>query len=199
MGGSALRFDVKDSPEIIRLAVMMDIRFALSLRNVGDLLHERRIEVSHDTVRYWWTWFGPMMARATKARRSKRPRQVTRWRRRLDKVFVKINGETRYLWCAVGHEGEVLKAFVTKTPDKASTLKFLKKAMKRYVSPGKSRNDLARRPDAAGEKPCSGHGGPRRLRPGTKSLQVRFTPHLFSFLNRGFLDARQTRRSCRGR
>ena len=52
----------KTSPEIIRLAVMMYIRFPLSLRNVEDLLHERGIEISHETVRFWWNRFGPMRA-----------------------------------------------------------------------------------------------------------------------------------------
>ena len=52
----------KTSPEIIRLAVMMYVRFPLSLRNVEDLLHERGIDVSHETVRYWWNRFGPVFA-----------------------------------------------------------------------------------------------------------------------------------------
>ena len=52
----------KTSPEVIRLAVMLYIRFPLSLRNVEDLLHERGIEVSHETVRYWWQRFGPKLA-----------------------------------------------------------------------------------------------------------------------------------------
>ena len=52
----------KTSLEIIRLAVMLYIRFPLSLRNVEDLLHERGIEVSHETVRFWWNRFGPMFA-----------------------------------------------------------------------------------------------------------------------------------------
>ena len=52
----------KTSPEIIRLAVMLYVRFALSLRNVDDLLHERGIEISHETVRFWWNGFGPMFA-----------------------------------------------------------------------------------------------------------------------------------------
>ena len=50
------------SPEIIRLAVMLYIRFPLSLRNVEDLLHERGIEISHEAVWYWWNRFGPMFA-----------------------------------------------------------------------------------------------------------------------------------------
>ena len=52
----------KTSPEVIRLAVMMYVRFPLSLRNVEDLLHERGLDVSHETVRFWWNRFGPMFA-----------------------------------------------------------------------------------------------------------------------------------------
>ncbi len=52
----------KTSPAIIRLAVMMYVRFPLSLRNVEDLLHERGINVSHEAVRFWWNRFGPMFA-----------------------------------------------------------------------------------------------------------------------------------------
>ena len=59
----------------------------------------------------------------------------SRWRWHLDEVFVKINGETHYLWRAVDHEGEVLESFVTKTRDKKAALKFLKKAMRKYGNP----------------------------------------------------------------
>ena len=59
----------KPSPEIIRLAVMMYIRFPLSLRNVEDLLHERGIEIKHETVRFWWTRFGPLIAAEIRNRR----------------------------------------------------------------------------------------------------------------------------------
>jgi putative transposase len=52
----------KTSPEVIRLAVMMYVRFPLSLRNVEDLLYEREIDVSHETIRLWWNRFGPMFA-----------------------------------------------------------------------------------------------------------------------------------------
>jgi len=64
----------KTSPEIIRLAVMMYIRFPLSLRNVEDLLHERGIEVSHERVRFWWNWVGPMFAAEIRRRRVDRMR-----------------------------------------------------------------------------------------------------------------------------
>ena len=125
----------KTSPEIIRLAVMMDVRFPLSLRNVEDLLHERGIEVSHEAVRYWWNRFGPMFAGEIRRRRSQQLRQVTQWRWHLDEVNVRINGVTHYLRRAVDHEGEVLESYVTKTRDKSAALKFLRKAMKRYGAP----------------------------------------------------------------
>ena len=59
----------KTSPEIIRLAVMMYVRFPLSLRNVEDLLHERGIDVSHETIRLWWNRFGPMFAAEIRRKR----------------------------------------------------------------------------------------------------------------------------------
>ncbi|CUH49143.1 hypothetical protein RUA4292_03338 [Ruegeria atlantica] len=59
----------KTSPEIIRLAVMLYVRFPLSLRNVEDLLHERGVVVSHEAVRYWWHRFGPMFASEIRKRR----------------------------------------------------------------------------------------------------------------------------------
>ena len=125
----------KTSPEIIRLAVMMYVRFPLSLRNVEDLLHERGIDVSHETVRYWWNRFGPMFAAEICRNRASRIRAYTNWQWHLDEVFVKINGEQHYLWRAVDHEGEVLESFVTKTRDRKAALKFLKKAMRKHGRP----------------------------------------------------------------
>ena len=124
------------SPEIIRLVVMMDVKFPLSLRNVEDLLHERGIDLCHETVRFWWNRLGPMFAAEIRAKRVERMRQHTHWRWHLDEVYVKIDGELHYLWRAVDQEGEVLESFVTKTRDKAAALTFIKKAMKRH---GKAR------------------------------------------------------------
>lgn len=124
----------KTSPEIIRLAVMMYIRFPLSLRNVEDLLHERGIEISHETVRFWWNRFGPLFAAEIRKRRVEGMRS-SRWRWHLDEVFVKINGEQYYLWRAVDHEGEVLESYVTKRRDRKAALKFLRKSMRRHGSP----------------------------------------------------------------
>ncbi|MEI8703309.1 IS6 family transposase (plasmid) [Mesorhizobium mediterraneum] len=125
----------KTSPEIIRLAVMLYVRFPLSLRNVEDLLHERGIDVSHETIRFWWNRFGPMFAAEIRRKRAQRMRAWPQWQWHLDEVFVKINGETHYLWRAVDHEGEILEAFVSKRRDRRAALKFLKKSMKRNGSP----------------------------------------------------------------
>jgi putative transposase len=122
----------KTSPEIIRLAVMLYVRFPLSLRNVEDLLHERGNEVSHETVRFWWLRFGPMFAAEIRRKRAQGMRSVSRWRWHLDEVFVRVNGVQHYLWRAVDHEGEVLESYVTKTRDKVAALRFLKKLMKLY-------------------------------------------------------------------
>jgi len=121
----------KTSPEIIRLAVMMYVRFPLSLRNVEDLLHERGVEISYETVRFWWHRFGPLFA-AEIGKRRVEGMKSSHWRWHLDEMFVKINGERHYLWRAVDHEGEVLESFVTKTRDKKAALKFLKKAMRTH-------------------------------------------------------------------
>ncbi len=125
----------RTSPEIIRLAVMMYVRFPLSLRNVEDLLHERGIDVSHEAIRFWWHRFGPLFASEIRRSRAESMRSVSRWRWHLDEMFVRINGERCYLWRAVDHEGEVLESFVTKTRDKKAALKFLKKSMKRHGRP----------------------------------------------------------------
>ena len=125
----------KTSPDVIRLAVMMYFRFPLSLRQVEDLLHERDIDISYETVRAWWNRFGPMFAAEIRKKRSASMRGLPQWRWHLDEVFVRINGETHYLWRAVDHEGEVLETFVTKRRDRKAALKFLRKAMKRYGNP----------------------------------------------------------------
>ncbi len=123
------------SPEVIRLAVLMYIRYPLSLRQVEDLLFERGIDICHETVRFWWNRFGPMFAAEIRKRRIQQHRCHPQWRWHLDEVFVKINGETHYLWRAVDHEGEVLEVFATKRRDRKAAMKFLKRAMKRHGQP----------------------------------------------------------------
>jgi putative transposase len=110
------------SPEVIRLVVMMYVKYPLSLRNVEDPLAERGIDICHETVRLWWNRFGPMFAAEIRRKRVERMRAHTHWRWHLDEVYVKINGEMHYLWGAVDHEGEVLESFASKTRDKAAAL-----------------------------------------------------------------------------
>jgi putative transposase len=123
------------SPEVIRLVVMMYVRHPLSLRNVEDLLAERGIDISHETVRFWWNRFGPMFAAEIRKKRIARMRGYPQWRWHLDEAFVKVNGKLRYLWRAVDHEGEVLETVVTARRDRAAALKFLKRIMKKYGRP----------------------------------------------------------------
>ena len=123
------------SPEVIRLVVMMYVRYPLSLRNVEDLLAERGIDISHETIRFWWNRFGPMFAAEIRKRRVAHMRAYLQWRWHLDEVFVKVNGKLCYLWRAVDHEGEVLEAVVTARRDKAAALKLLKRIMKKYGRP----------------------------------------------------------------
>ena len=122
------------SPEVIRLTVMMYVRYPLSLRQVEDLLFERGIDICHETVRFWWNRFGPMFAAEIRKRRIQ-DRCCSTWRWHLDEVFVRINGEMHYLWHAVDHEGEVLEVFASKRKDRKAVIEFLKRAMKRYGQP----------------------------------------------------------------
>ena len=122
------------SPEVIRLTVMLYIRYPLSLRQVEDILFERGIDICHETVRFWWNRFGPMFAAEIRKRRIQR-RNFSQWRWHVDEVFVRINGVNHYLWRAVDQEGEVFEVFASKRRDRKAALRFLKRVMKRYGSP----------------------------------------------------------------
>jgi putative transposase len=125
-----------------------DIRYPLSLRQVEDLLFERGIDICHERVRFWWNRFGPTFAAAIRKRRVHH-RSYSSWRWHLDEVFVKINGETHYLWRAVDHEREVLEVFATKRRDRRAALRFLERATKRYGRPGTIVTDRLRSYGAA--------------------------------------------------
>ena len=90
-------------PEIIQHAIWLCLRLTLSFRDVEDLLAERGIMVSYETVRRWVNHFGPMVAADLRKRRSK---LHTTWQ--LDEVYLKIDGRMVYLWRAVDAEGDVL-------------------------------------------------------------------------------------------
>ena len=113
----------------------MYVKYPLSLRNVEDLLHERGIDICHETVRFWWNRFGPLFASDIRRQRTSQMRGSRQWQWHLDEMYVKVNGEMRYLWRAVDHEGEILESYVTRTRDKSAALAFMKKALKRHGSP----------------------------------------------------------------
>ncbi len=110
---------------VIQQAVWLYFRFPLSLRDVEDMLSQRGIDVSYETVRRWSFKFG--LAYARKLRRS-HPRADTRWH--LDEVFVSINGKNIYLWRAVDCEGEVLDVLVQSRRNKRAALKLMRKLLK---------------------------------------------------------------------
>ena len=110
---------------VIQQAVWLYFRFPLSLRDVEDMLSQRGIDVSYETVRRWSFKFGLSYAR--KLRRS-HPRADTRWH--LDEVFVSINGKNVYLWRAVDCEGEVLDVLVQSRRNKRAALKLMRKLLK---------------------------------------------------------------------
>ncbi|MEO0870538.1 MAG: IS6 family transposase [Pseudomonadota bacterium] len=124
--------DFHSSPEVIRMVVMLYVRYPLSLRNVEDLLFERGNDICHETVWLWWNRFGPVFAADIERQRINRMRGFRPWRWHLEEVFVNINGETHYLWRAVDQEGEVLESYVTKKRDKKAALRFIKKTLENH-------------------------------------------------------------------
>src|SRR6266446_4579449 len=111
---------------IIQHAIWLYLRFTLSYRDVEDLLAERGLDVSYETVRRWVLKFGPAFARRM---RRRRPRPSRYWH--LDEMVARIAGETVYLWRAVDHEGEVLDILVQHGRDKAAALKLMRKLLKK--------------------------------------------------------------------
>jgi putative transposase len=125
------------SPEVIRMVVMLYVRYPLSLRNVEDLLFERGYDLCHETVRLWWNRFGPLFAADIRRQRVSRMKGFRHWRWHLDEMYVKLNGEMVYLWRAVDQEGEILESYVTRKRDKSAALAFMTKALKRHGKPEK--------------------------------------------------------------
>jgi putative transposase len=112
-------------PDIIRHAIWLYVRFTLSYRDVEDLLAERGLDVSYETVRRWVLKFGPLFAREL---RRQRPRPTSTWH--LDEMAVVIAGRQFWLWRAVDDEGEVLDLLVQRRRDKASAVKLMRKLLK---------------------------------------------------------------------
>ena len=114
--------------EVIHQAIWLYLRFTLSLRDVEDLLAERGVAVSYETVRRWVNHFGPMIAANL---RKRRPKPYTTWH--LDEVYLKIDGRMVYLWRAVDSEGEVLDVLVQSKRNKRAALKLMRKLLKKYA------------------------------------------------------------------
>ncbi|MFN3443914.1 MAG: IS6 family transposase [Rhizobium rosettiformans] len=106
--------------EVIRHAVWLYFRFSLSLRDVEELLAQRGIDVTYETIRCWTKKFGPLIARRLKKRR---PAPSPRWH--LDEMVCWIGGRRMYLWRAVDDEGEVLDLVVQRRRDTEAALKLL--------------------------------------------------------------------------
>src|SRR5258708_31007655 len=113
-------------PSIIQHAIWLYLRFTLSYRDVEDLLAERGLEVSYETVRRWVLKFGLLFAREL---RRRRPRPTPRWH--LDEMAVVIAGRQFWLWRAVDDEGEVLDLLVQRRRDKAAAVKLMRKLLKK--------------------------------------------------------------------
>ena len=113
-------------PVIIQHAVWLYLRFTLSYRDVEELLAERGLDISYETVRCWVLKFGPVIARRL---RRCRPRPSNRWH--LDEMVVRIAGERLYLWRAVDHEGEVLDMLVQRRRDTRAALRLMRKLLRK--------------------------------------------------------------------
>src|SRR6267154_4808659 len=107
-------------------AVWIYLRFTLNYRDVEDLLAERGLDVSYESIRRWVLKFGPAIARRL---RQGRPKPTTHWH--LDEMVVRIAGERMYLWRAVDSEGVVLDIVVQRGRDKAAALKLMRKLLKK--------------------------------------------------------------------
>ena len=113
-------------PAVIQHAVWLYLRFTLSYRDVEDLLAERGLDISYETVRRWVLKFGPQFAREL---RRRRPRPTSQWH--LDEMVVQIGGKKHWLWRAVDSEGEVLDILVQRRRDRAAAVKLIRKLLKK--------------------------------------------------------------------
>jgi putative transposase len=111
---------------IIQHAVWLYLRFTLSYRDVEELLAERGIDVSYETVRRWVLKFGPLIARRL---RQRRPQPSKRWH--LDEMVVRIASRRMYLWRAVDDEGEILDMLVQRRRDTRAALRLMRKLLKK--------------------------------------------------------------------
>src|SRR4051794_4794039 len=113
-------------PIVIQHAVWLYLRFTLSYRDVEELLAQRGLDLSYESIRSWVLKFGPLIARRL---RQRRPRPSDRWH--LDEMVVRIAGRRMYLWRAVDHEGEVLDMLVQSRRDSRAALRLMRKLLRK--------------------------------------------------------------------
>ncbi len=113
-------------PDVIRHAVWLYLRFTLSYRDVEEMLAERGLDLTYETVRRWVTKFEPLFAREL---RKRRPRPTSRWHR--DEMVVTIAGRRHWLWRAVDDEGEVLDILIQSRRDTKAAVRLMRKLIKK--------------------------------------------------------------------
>ena len=164
-------------PPIIQHAIWLYFRFTLSYRDVEDLLAERGLEVSYETVRRWVLKLGATVAQRL---RKRRPRPSDRWH--VDEMVVRIAGRRMYLWRAIDHEGEILDMLVQRRRDKRTALKLMRKLLRKHgFAPRLVVTDKLRSYGAASQHPpesviCNWHRGDiliGRLHHHTRWLELR--------------------------
>ena len=113
-------------PPVIQHAIWLYLRFTLSYRDVEELLAQRGLDISYETIRRWVRKFGSVIARRLRLRR---PRPSKRWH--LEEMVVRIAGRRMYLWRAVDHEGEILDVLVQRRRDRRAALKLMRKLLRK--------------------------------------------------------------------
>jgi putative transposase len=113
-------------PPVIQHAIWLYLRFTLSYRDVEEVLAQRGLDISYETIRRWVRKFGSVIARRL---RQRRPRPSDRWH--LDEMVVRIAGRRMYLWRAVDHEGEILDVLVQHRRDRRAALKLMRKLLRK--------------------------------------------------------------------
>ena len=146
--------------EIISHCVWLYHRFPLSFREVEEMMLERGIVVSHETIRQWCATFGQTYANGLRRRRA---RPGDKWH--LDEVFITINGQHHYLWRAVVQHGNVLDILVTSRRDTSAATRFFRKLLKglEYVPRVLVTDKLVRQPQCVISVGVSDHGVGHRV------------------------------------
>ena len=148
---------------VIQHAIWLYLRFTLSYRDVEELLAERGIDVSHETVRRWVVKFGPAIGGHL---RRLRPRPSPRWH--LDEMVIRVSGRLMYVWWAVDDEGEVLEVLIQRRRNKTAACEMMRKLLKKHgFAPAQVTTDKLR-----------SYGAARRLQQLQPPAPLGLPPHL---------------------